>query len=383
MVPISEIKDKKNDYNLNIPRYVDSQEEEDIQDIEAHLKGGIPKKDIDDLNNYWEVYPNIRQALFTPSKRKGYEEHRVDNSEIKLTIFDHAEFTKYSETIKKTYLQWKKATLPLLNGIKIGTRPKDLIFKISENILEEFSKLKLIDKYDIYQHMMTYWEDTMQDDLYILAQNGWNTEISAIENAKGKEIGWDSELIPKNIAIDKYFTKQRDTLDNIRTELEGITQQMQTLDEENQGEEDLFSEVRSDADKISKGMITKRLKIIKNDSEFADELKALTEYQDLKDKEAELKKQIKSAELDLDKNLLIKYNDLSEPEIKELVIEDKWLKSIQNLIEEEMERISHKLTRRIKELAERYETPLPNLTKDVQTLTEKVGSHLEKMGFKW
>ena len=383
MIPLSEITDKKNDCNLNIPRYIDSQEEEDIQDIEAHLKGGIPKKDIDDLERYWNVYPNIRLKLFAPSKRTGYETLKVDNSEIKSTIFDHAEFKTYSEIITKAYNNWKKTNLLLLNGIKIGTHPKELIFKISESILEEFSKLKLIDKYDIYQHLMTYWEDTMQDDLYILSENGWNTEISILKNKTGKEIGWDSELVPKNIVIDKYFTKQRDSLENLQTQLEDINQQMQTMEDENGGDEDMFSEARSDAGKISKGEIAKRINVIKNDSEFAEELKVLTAYQNLIEKETELRKQIKVDEMELDKNLLIQYNKLTESEIKELVINDKWLASIHSLIEGEMERISHKLAGRIIELADRYEIPLPDLTKNVQTLTTKVDEHLEKMGFKW
>ena len=383
MVSLSEIADKKNDYNLNIPRYIDSQEEQDIQDIEAHLKGDIPKKDIDDLERYWNVYPKIRLELFAPSKRIGYETLKVDNSKIKSTIFDHVEFKTYSETITKSYNNWKKTNLLLLNGIKIGTHPKELIFKISESILEEFSKLKLIDKYDIYQHLMTYWEDTMQDDLYILSENGWNTEISILKNKTGKEIGWDSELVPKNIVIDKYFTKQRDSLENLQTQLEDINQQMQTMEDENGGDEDMFSEARSDAGKISKGEIAKRINVIKNDSEFAEELKVLTAYQNLIEKETELRKQIKVDEMELDKNLLIQYNKLTESEIKEFVINDKWLASIHSLIEEEMERISHKLAGRINELANRYETSLPYLTKDVQILTEKVEGHLEKMGFKW
>ena len=382
MVSLSEIADKKNDYNLNIPRYIDSQEEEDIQDIEAHLKGGIPKKDIDDLECYWDVYPKIRLELFAPSKRIGYETLKVDNSKIKSTVFDHVEFKTYSEIITKAYNNWKKTNLPLLNGIKIGTHPKELIFKISESILEEFSKLKLIDKYDIYQHLMTYWEDTMQDDLYILSENGWNPEISIIKNKTGKETGWDSELIPKNIVINKYFIKQRDLLENLQTQLEDINQQMQTMEDENGGEEDMFSEARSDAGKISKVELAKRINVIKNDSEFVEELKVLTTYQNLIEKETELRKQIKLDEMELDKSLLVKYNKLTESEIKELVINDKWLASIHSLIEGEMERISHKLTGRIKELTDRYETPLPNLIENVQTLTEIVEEHLKKMGFK-
>ena len=89
----------------------------------------------------------------------------------------------------------------------------------------------------------------------------------------------------------------------MKTGFETISQEKQTLEEENEGEDDLFSESRGKGGKISKGEITKRIKIIKNDPEFADELKVLTEYQKLVEKEAELKKQIKSANIELDKNL--------------------------------------------------------------------------------
>jgi len=384
MVLVSEISNDKNEYNLNIPRYIDSQEEEDIQDIQAHLKGDIPKKDIDDLDKYWEVYPNIRQTLFAPSKRKNYESLKIESSEIKTTIFDHEEFKKYSEKINKTYSEWEKENLPSLTGIKVGTNPKKLIYEISESILNKFSKLILIDKYDIYQHLMTYWEDTMQDDLYIISQNGWNVSLFKVKNKKGKETKeWDSELIPKDIVIGKYFPKQKDELGELESQLENIEQQMQTMEEENQGEDDMLSEAKSDAGNVTNPIITKRIKTIKDDSEYAEELKVLAEYKKLLDEKNKLADQIKTIKTELDKNLFKKYNDLTESEIKELVINDNWLASIHGLIDEEMEQISHKLARRINELVERYETPLPDLTKEVQTLTKKVDEHLEKMGFKW
>jgi type I restriction enzyme M protein len=383
MVPVSEISDDKNEYNLNIPRYIDSQEEEDIQDIEAHLKGDIPKKDIDDLNHYWEVYPNIRQTLFAQSKRTKYEKLKIENSEIKLTIFEHDEFKKYSKKISEAYSTWEKTNVSSLMGIKKGTNPKKLISQISENILDKFSKLKLIDKYDIYQHLMTYWEDTMQDDLYLLTQNGWNTEIILIKDKNQREKGWDSELIPKNIVIEKYFIKQKEEIENLESKLENIEHEMQTRNEENQGEEDMFLEARSETGKITKEPIIKRIKEINDDSEFIDELKILTEYKKLMDKKSKFTIQIKALKTNLDKNLFKKYNDLVESEIKELVVNDKWLATIHSLIEGEMDKISHKLAKRISELAERYKTPLPILVEEVQTLTKKVDIHLEKMGFKW
>lgn len=383
MVPVSEISNEDNEYNLNIPRYIDSQIEEDIQDIEAHLKGDIPKKDINNLKQYWEVYPQIRQDLFTSSKRKNYEVLKVDKSKIKSTIFEHDEFKSYSEKINNIYSEWENTNLQLLIKIKIGTKPKEIILKISESILNEFSKLKLIDKYDIYQQLMTYWENTMQDDLYLITQNGWNVSLFKIKNKKGKETKeWNSELIPKEIVIKKYFSEQKNELDELESELENTEQQMQAMEEENQGDEDAYSEARGKSGKITKE-IDKRIKDIKNDSSYADELKILLAYKEPFDKKNKIAEQIKVIKKELDKNLLKKYNDLTESEIKKLVIGDKWLTSIHNSINEEMERISQKLAKRINELSERYETPLPNLTSEVQTLTKKVDGHLEQMGFNW
>lgn len=383
MVPVSEISDDKNEYNLNIPRYIDSQEEEDIQDIEAHLKGDIPKKDIDDLNQYWEVYLNIRQTLFVPSKRENYESLKVDSSEIKTTIFEHDEFKKYSEKINKTYSEWEKENLPSLTEIKIGTNPKKLIYDISESILDKFSKLKLINKYDIYQHLMTYWEDIMQDDLYLISQNGWKVSLFKVKNKKGKETKeWDSELIPKEIVTRKYFIKQQEELDDLQSKLENIEQQMQTMEEENQGDEDMYSEARGKSGKITKE-IDKRIKIIENDLDHVDELKILLPYKELFDKKNKLTEQIKKIKKELDKNLFKKYGDLTKYEIQELVINDKWLNTIHSLIDEEMEQISYKLARRINELAERYGIPLHDLAIEVQTLSKKVDEHLKMMGFNW
>jgi len=86
MVPQEEI--EKNDFNLNLPRYIDSGKTEDIQDIEAHLHGGIPEADINSLEEYWIVCPGLRDALFQPN-RPGYLNLVVDTANIKTAIFDH------------------------------------------------------------------------------------------------------------------------------------------------------------------------------------------------------------------------------------------------------------------------------------------------------
>jgi type I restriction enzyme M protein len=389
MVPISEISNSKNDYNLNIPRYIDNQESEDLQDIEAHLQGDIPNRDINDLETYWKVYPSIRKILFNLSKRNGYSILNIEQQNIKKIIFEHPEFITYSSKIEKVFNEWKKTNLPLLKEIKIGSKPKEIIFNLGEDLLNSFSKLELIEKYDIYQHLMNYWDETMQDDIYLIAVNGWVAKPERIviekENKKTgvKKItdqGWKCDLIPKELVINKYFSQEKKEIEKLQISFENIQGEMQTLDEENSGEEDLFEDARSEAGKINKKDLNKRMKELKDSSD--EEYKALEKYLKLLDDEKEIKDMISALEEQLDKKVLAQYSKLSVDEIKVLIIEDKWLFSLHNSVKSEMERVSHKLTERIKELAERYSTPLPKLTSEVEELSKKVNKHLEKMGFK-
>lgn len=133
MVSVVEIENKE--FNLNIPRYIDSQEAEDIQDIEAHLNGDIPTCDIEDLQNYWDVYPTLKTSLFGESKRKGYCTLKIAMEEIKPTIFSHPEFTKYAKTMEATFTTWKEKNTAFLKNQTIGVKPKEIIQEISEDIL--------------------------------------------------------------------------------------------------------------------------------------------------------------------------------------------------------------------------------------------------------
>ena len=119
-----------------------------------------------------------------------------------------------------------------------------------------------------------------------------------------------------------------------------------------------------------------------NEEAFA-KLDVLQTFIELVTKDSEVKEKIKKAISDLDKKVIERYKALTEDEIKQLVVDDKWMASIERSVKTEMERISQRLTQRIKELAERYETPLPKQTTDVAELEKKVSTHLQKMGFVW
>jgi type I restriction enzyme M protein len=152
LAPLAEI--ESNDYNLNLPRYIDSSAAEDLLDIDAHLNGGIPNRDIDNLDAYWQVFPAVRRDLFADADRPGYCQPRVEAGHVKAAIFDHPEFTIFNRQVTQLFAAWKAANMPLLKGIQSGGRPKALIETLSENLLETFRAVPLIDAYDVYQHLL-------------------------------------------------------------------------------------------------------------------------------------------------------------------------------------------------------------------------------------
>ncbi|HQU18107.1 MAG TPA: class I SAM-dependent DNA methyltransferase, partial [Fimbriimonadaceae bacterium] len=193
-VPNEEI--EKYDFSLNIPRYIDTSEPEDLQDLEAHMKGGIPEPDIDDLEAYWKVCRSLRATLFEPN-RKGYVELRIDQSEIRQTILDHSEFKAFVADVQKHFEAWRAEAAKDLKALGRDCHPKAEIANLSESLLKHFHGLDLIDPYAVYQHLMDYWATTMQDDAYVIAAEGWKAQIEVQTTKKGKESGWDCDLVPK------------------------------------------------------------------------------------------------------------------------------------------------------------------------------------------
>ncbi|WP_040252375.1 type I restriction-modification system subunit M [Psychroserpens mesophilus] len=381
MVSITEI--ETNEFNLNIPRYIESQETEDIQDIEAHLLGDIPNADIDALQRFWDVYPNVKGALFAQSKRPNYSSLKVPKDDIKTTIFEHPEFVAFSTQMDSLFTEWKTETTATFKALTQGFNPKELIYSLSENLLNQYTNKALIDPYDMYQHLMSYWFEIMQDDSYIITQDGWKAETYRIivENKQKKKVdkGWTCDLVPKDLVINRYFKTEKETLETLQAEKETIANALTELEEEHSSEDGYFGEM----EKVNKATINARIKELKSETDIADELKVLKQYIALLTKQTATNKKIKEAEAALDTKLYAKYPTLTEDEVKQLVVDDKWMHTIETTIKDEIEHISQRLTNRVKELAERYENPLPLIDDEVESLETKVNKHLQKMGFVW
>lgn len=271
----------------------------------------------------------------------------------------------------------------MLKALQPGFPPKELISALSKDLLTHYADKPLIDKYDVYQRLMDYWADTMQDDCYQISADGWKAETYRVieKNKKGKEKdkGWTCDLVPKALIVARYFAKEQAAIDQLAAELDSVTARMTELEEEHGGEDGAFAEF----DKVNKGNVTARLKEIKGDKEARDEATVLKDWLDIAKDEADLKKRLKVTEAELDAKAYARYPKLTEDEVKALVVDDKWLIALDTAIHGEMDRISQTLTQRIKELAERYETPLPQMVGLVSELEAKVNHHLERMGFSW
>ncbi|HET9034225.1 MAG TPA: type I restriction-modification system subunit M [Dokdonella sp.] len=385
MVAFAEI--EKNDYNLNLPRYIDSQQPEDRQDIEGHLKGGIPLADIDELQRYWEVCPNLRKALFK-ANRAGYVDLAVDKAAIKPSIYEHPQFAAFIDGMNAHFATWRKRSASKLKALDTGCHPKDVIAELSENLLAHYTKQPLINRYDVYQHLMDYWAETMQDDLYLIAVDGWKASTyRVIEQKKNKDgkvtkevdKGWACDLLPKALIVARYFAAEQAAIDQLAADLDASDAQLTELEEEHSGEDAAFSGF----DKINKAAVKERLDEIGDDRESRDEIVVLKQWQKLDREKSSLKKQIKEVESELDAAAYAKYPQLSETEIKTLAVDDRWLGTLETVIHGEMDRISQGLTRRVRELAERYAESMPQLVDRVAELQAKVDAHLERMGFAW
>ncbi|RKH88170.1 type I restriction endonuclease subunit M [Corallococcus sp. AB045] len=383
MVPIDEIADAKNDFNLNLPRYIDSSEPEDLHNIDAHLRGGIPERDLDSLEAYWKVLPSVRGLLFESAGRPGYARLKVPLAGVKASIFGHAEFAAFQHRATKTFADWSKTARSKLVEFDKGWHPKALIENVAEELLTTFRSVPLLDAYDVYQHLMSYWGEAMQDDCYLLAADGWvavpGRIVETDKKGKKKDKGWACDVVPKVLIVARYFAKEQAALDAKQAELEATESAISALEEEHGGEEGFLGAF----DKIAKAEINARLKEIKGDKDAKEERGVLEQWLQLTESAASLRRAVKEQDAALDALALGKYPKLTQADIKTLVIDDKWMARLSAAVQGELDRVSQSLAARVRELAERYATPLPKLADDVADLTKRVEAHLKNMGASW
>lgn len=395
MVPTSEIADSRNDYNLNIPRYIDSSEPEDLQDLNAHLHGGIPNADLDALQSYWDAFPSLRTQLFKPN-RPGYSDLTIGVPDVQQVILDSLEFQKFANEARNITADWFATHCDNLASISAETRPNDLIANIGDDLLARFISVPLLDEYDVYEQLMTYWHDTMHDDVFLVMNEGWLDAAKPRKTIEDKErklsetpdlvVGsgrgatkYKMDLIPPVLIVARYFAEERTRLDELTAIAEEATLAVEEQVEEHAVEDGLLAEAMDD-DKISKALATARLRVAKRERSDPDEIKTLEHLIRLYDAESAAKKAVKEAQATLDLATLRKYGELIEDDVKSLVLDDKWRAAIVGRVGAEVEGLTLALVARIHELGERYEKTVAALDTELDGLEAKVSSHLAALG---
>ncbi|MFD9479403.1 type I restriction-modification system subunit M [Streptomyces nojiriensis] len=400
MVPLSEISDPKNDYNLNIPRYIDSSEPEDIQDLHAHLQGGIPNRDLDALQPYWDAFPSLRAQLFKPL-RDGYSKVTVEKADVHGKVTDSSEYQAFTQGTADTVASWWANKREVLAGITSATRANDLIHDVSEALLDAFRPRPLIDEYGVYEQLMSYWNASMHDDAALIVSEGWDDaakprlartwkdknnktkyeDAHIVTGTRANAKRWVMDLIPPEYVIARFFPNERAELDALIAEQEVASQAVEEYAEEHAVEEGLLWEAVED-DKITKALAAARLRVAKHEGAEPDELQALQHVIRLYEAEAAAKKAVKEATAKLDQLALAQYPKLTTDDIQSLTIDDKWGGTIRGRIGGEVTALGQALVTRLRVLADRYESTVGERDAQVEALAAKVSAHLAAMGVK-
>lgn len=393
-VGIEEI--EANGFNLNIPRYIDGSAPEDLHDLEAHLRGGIPERDIDALGSYWAVMPGLRRELFAAGERPGYGRARLAAGEVKGAILAHPEFAAFRERVGTIFEQWRGAHEARLFEVGPGSTPKAVIDALAEDLLARFAGLPLLDQYDVYQRLLDVWAEGMQDDVYLIAAEGWleaarprptiEDKERKISEAPDLTVGrtkWKMDLLPPGLVVADFYAEEQASIERREGERDAAAAELEAFVEEHGGEDGLLEEAKTEKGTVTRASVNARLKAIFGEPESGEEAAALRQALALIEAEAAAGKGAKEEQAKLDAAVLARYGTLREEEIKRLVVCDKWFAAVRDGIEGEVQRLTQGLVGRVKELEERYAEGLPELEVETLELSYKSMVHLERMGLAW
>lgn len=293
-VPISEIKSAKNSYNLNIPRYIDSAVKEDTHDLNAHLNGGIPMADVDNMSKYWDVLTELKSKLVS-ELRPGYYKLNVDLNDVNTIILTDEKYAAYSELIDEAFTSWRSEVDAKLRGLNKQVSVKDLIVWLSEKLVEKFEPLELLDKYDVYQVLLSYWTDTMADDVYMVCNNGFDVakELDRVyktkkeKNADGQDVevltdtvkSWDGKILPKSILIKEFFASEQEAVDLVEAQSEATESEIDEMIENAAEGTELYDLI--DDGKIEEKNLKAKIEEIRGHIRSA-EIDVLTSLSDIK-----------------------------------------------------------------------------------------------------
>ena len=174
----------KEDYNFNIRRYVDNSPPAEPQDVNAHLHGGIPTVEVDELESYWNNYLHLRTAIFENAPKVGYDNFKdtiTAKEQLKIIVLEHDDIAQKREAYTNGVNQWWTNNVSKLEALPEQKNVYDVYRDFSVSIANDFSALGILDLHKSRGAFAAYW-DTLETDLKSIAASGWNAELIPAED---------------------------------------------------------------------------------------------------------------------------------------------------------------------------------------------------------
>lgn len=429
---------ERNDYNLSLRRYVMPKDTEILQDIDAHLHGGIPSHDVEQMQDIWTACSSLQTALFAP-QRPGYYDLIPAVEDVRQTVADEPSFNAQYAEFNAAVDKWCELTAERLRCLAPGFKPKELIVEVSQLLLSGVNASPcLVDGYDAYDQLMNYWAETMQDDCYLVSHQGWTAELQLPLDKEGKTkkkfdyTALQCDLLPVDIVIGECFASEKAEIDALTAKVDELNADIAQMFEEYAddldgyekvadarnaytyarcrkplpGEKEVLSalmdmpatpkeaKLRREAyiaahsdifegwTKTGKGEIKARLKEVENYKPLMPEtLELIKRYLDLNVELTDTKDKLKEKVAALTAAIIEAYNQFTEDDVKHLVIDCKWLSAVTNRLQDEMTALTQQITGRVTAVAERYAETLGCINEQVNDLESKVLASIEEMGF--
>jgi type I restriction enzyme M protein len=380
---------RANEYNLNIPRYVDSSENAESWDIYAAMFGGIPEKEIDEHDKYWYAFPHLRDALFSKTSA-AYAELKVE--EVKYAITEHANVKEFANDFTAAFGNFHSfLKTELLTNMELVSVLKEETI-LSEDVFGRLKKLPLIDKYEAYQLLDDDWTK-IEIDLEIIQTEGFATTkkvdpnmVLKKKNGKEQEVqeGWIGHIMPFELVQETYLKDELQQLKQKESRLIEIPAQYEEILDSLTEEEKETDAVNEAKDSFVNAAVTKvanqlKTEMKKNGAYAEDSYEAkILKVAELMTEEKELKKQVKTDSAKL--HLLTKetIENLSEDQVYEL-LERKWVSPLVTSLNKLPEVLIKELTAKVQALSEKYATTYSHLTEDIHETETVLASLMDEL----
>lgn len=371
---------RNNNYNLNIPRYVDSSEKTESWDIFATMFGGIPKSELEDLSDFWNAFPNLKSDLFQEINASTYQ---LKVSDIKKAVFSHPEIQQFFETSRKVFSDipqyMREELIDHINEVHVQREEE----KLAQYIFKRLESMPLIDKYDAYEKLDTQWQ-YMQTDIEILQTEGFDAAKKVdpnlvIKKKSGKKVevqeGWLGHVFPFDLVQKELLADEVNSISNKENRLNDISAEIEELFEELPEEEKEKDFVNDAKDAFVNAKVKKAQNDETLDLAVRDILKQVISLQN---EEKSLKSDVKSAVDNLQNKTKVQIEQLSNAQVY-MLLEKKWITPFIEQMQSLTQELVNELVQKIEQLSQKYDETLSDIDNEIKEAESTLASMLQDL----